>query len=94
MGVGIHVRVHADGGGGDHAQLARDVVEVAQLLLALDIEGVNPLLQRIDDLVAGLADAGKRAVRGIATGLDDSEELAAGNDVEARTVGGQEAEHG
>jgi hypothetical protein len=93
VGVGVNVRVHADRGRGDHAELAGDLVEVAEFFLALDVERVDPLLQRIDDLVTGLANTGEGAMRRITARLDDAEEFSAGNDVEARAVGRQQAEH-
>ncbi len=75
-------------------KLAGDLVEIAEFLLALDVERVNALLEGVDDFIAGLADAGERAMGRIAACLDHAEKLAAGHDVEASTVGGEQAEHG
>ena len=63
VGFGVHVRVHPHGDRGDHAEVAGDFVEVAELVLGFDVEGVDACFEGVDDFVAGLADAGEGALR-------------------------------
>ena len=94
VGFRVDVRVHADGSWGNFPKLAGDFVEVAEFLFAFDIEGVDALFEGVDDFLTGFSDACKSAVGGITAGLDDTEKLTAGNDVEARALGGEQAEDG
>ena len=94
VSLGVHIRIHPHGGGSDHAEFSSDFIEIAEFFLALDVEGVNPLLEGIDNFLTSLADTGKSTVRGIATGLNYAEKFATGNDVETRTVGGEQTQHG
>jgi hypothetical protein len=92
--VGLDVGVHPDGDRRDLAHLARDFVDELQLRLGLDVEAVNPLLQRVADLLPGLADAREGAFRRVAAGLQHAEKLAAGDDVEPRAPLREQVEHG
>jgi hypothetical protein len=70
VGVGLHVRVHADGNGRALLLFARDLVDEIQFRDALDVERVDARGERLLDFRAGLADAGEVALRGLAAGLD------------------------
>ena len=94
MRLGIDVRIHTQGDGGDHAELARDLADEGNLGLALGVEGVDALLQPQLDLGAGLADAGEGALARITAGLFDAEEFAARDDVEASAFLREQVEHG
>ena len=94
VGLCVHVGVHADGRGGDFPEFTGDLVEVAEFLLTLDVERVDALFDGVDDFLTGLADTGEGAVGGIAAGLDHAEKFAARDDVEARALGGEQAEDG
>src|SRR5690606_8138293 len=91
VGFRIHIRVHADGGGCDFAKLPGDIVEVAELFLALYVEGVDFLFEGVNALLTGFADPREGAVGGITAGFDYTEKLASRNDVKARAFGGEQA---
>src|SRR5690606_37009408 len=94
VGLGVDVRIDAHGDRRLAAQLAGDLVDVAKFGFGLGIQAVDALFKRIGDLLAGLADAGKGALAGIAPSLDDAVEFAAGNDVETAAQSRDGGEHG
>src|SRR5438309_11070721 len=63
----------------------RDAIYAFQLGLALDVEAVNGLVERVFDFLTRFAHAGKRAFCRIATRSDYTKKFAAGNNVEPRS---------
>src|SRR5207253_10852894 len=62
----------------------RDAIYAFQPGLALDVEAVNALVERVFDFLTRFAHAGKRAFCRIATRSDYTKKFAAGNNVEPR----------
>ena len=71
-----------------------DLIDVIELSLAFDIEGINTLLEGIFDLFARFPDAGESAFRGVAAGPDNAIEFATGDDIEPGTCLPQQAKNG
>ena len=90
----IDVRIHANGGWSDFSEFAGDFVEVAKFFFAFDVEGIDAFFEGVDDFLTGFTNACEGAVSWIATGFDDAEEFATGNDIEASAFGGKQAEDG
>ena len=92
--LGIDIRIHADGDRGFHAERTGDFVDALEFSLALDIEGINALAERVGDFLAGLADTGKSAAVSAGAGFENAEQLAARDDVESRAEPGEDLEDG
>lgn len=93
VGLGVDVRVHPHGSWSDQAKFAGDLVEVSKFFLALDVEGVDALLECVFDFRPCFANAGEGAFCRIATGLNDSEQFAARDDIESCVLGRKEPQH-
>src|SRR4029077_4921871 len=63
---------------------SRDVIYAFQLGLALDVEAINALVERVFDFLRRFAHARKRAFCRIATRSEYTKKFAAGNNVETR----------
>ena len=75
--LGIDIRIHPNGDWRLHTERTSDFVDALEFALALDIEGVNTLAERVGNFLAGLADTGKSAAIGAGTGFEHAEQLAA-----------------
>ena len=92
--LGIDIRIHTNGDRRLHAKRTGDFVDALEFALALDIEGVNSLAERVGDFLAGLADTGKSAAVSSCSGFENAEQLAARDDVESRTKPSEDLEDG
>jgi hypothetical protein len=93
VGLGIDVRVDADGDGRLAAQLAGHVVDAGELRLALHVEAKHAGLQRQLDLGFGLADAGEDAAVSVAACRHDALEFAPADEIERGAQVRKEAQH-
>ena len=94
MGDGVHVGVDADGEAGLLAEARGLGVDQREFRLRFAVEAVDAAFQRVFHFRGGLADAGEDDLRGVAAGLKDAVQLAAGDDVETRAGLGQQRQHG
>ena len=94
MSDGVHVRVDADGEAGLLAEARGLGVDQGEFRLGFAVEAVYAALQRVFHFGGGFADAREDDLRGIAAGLKDAVEFAAGDDVETRAGLGEERQHG
>ena len=92
MGGGVDVGVDAEGDAGGFAVAGGDGADELELGFAFAVEGMDAGGEGVFDLVAGFADAGEDDFGGVAAGLEDAEEFAAGDDVEAGSGFGEKAE--
>ena len=94
MGIGLHVGIDAQGNARFAAETMRQRVDQRELRLGFAVEVMNARGQRFADFRGGFADARKNDLRRIASGPEDAEQFAAGDDIEARAFGCQQAQHG
>jgi hypothetical protein len=90
----VHVGIHAQGDRRARAELARDLVQRAQLAHRLHVEEQDLRLQRVAHLVPRLADAGKDDFLRRHARPQRAMQLAAGDDVGAGAGPGQRRDHG
>ena len=76
------------------AEARRLGVDQREFRLRFAVEAVDAALQRVFHFRGGFADAGEDDLRGVAAGLKDAVEFAAGDDVETGALFGQEREYG
>ncbi len=84
--VRIDIGIHSQSDRRARVFVRRDLIDVIELGLALDVKTVDPHVERGLDFFARFTDTSKRAFGRIAPGGSDTEELAAGNDIEPRTA--------
>ena len=77
-------RLHAFGSG--------DPIDRGKFRFALDVETQNALVERIFDLLLRFADTGEGAVLRITAGCENTEQFAAGHDVESRALPSEQIE--
>ena len=92
VGGGVDVWVDAEGDAGGFVVAGGDGADELEFGFAFAVEGVDAGGEGVFDLVTGFADAGEDDFGGVAAGLEDAEEFAAGDDVKAGTGIGEEAE--
>ena len=90
----VHVGIDADGEAGLLAEARRLGVDQREFRFGFAVEAVDAAFQRVFHFGGGLADAGEDDLRGVAAGLKDAIEFAAGDDVETRAGLGEEGENG
>ena len=90
---GVHIGIHSNGNRGFYAEGTRDFIDAGEFALALDIEGVNALLERVGNLLTRLPNACKSAAPGLSTGFQNAEQLAARDDVESGPHFGEEVQN-
>ena len=93
MGLGVHVRVHAQRDRRAAAQRLRHAVQPAQFGGGLHVEAVDAGGQRLAHLGLGLSYTGEHHLAGIAAGAQHALQLAAGDDVEAGAGLSQRLQH-
>src|SRR5579884_2383638 len=86
--VGIHPQRH----GRAHAEARGDALDGLELLGRLDVEHQDALLERVGDLLGGLADAREHDAPRVGSGAQRLPELAARHDVEAGARAREEVE--
>src|ERR1035438_8873372 len=90
----VHIGVHAKGDTRLASASCRERIDQSQFGFRLAIEASDVLFERVIQLSRGFSDAGEDNFSGITAGLEDAEQLATGNDVEARARVGQEFQDG
>jgi len=90
----VDIGIHADRKTGGNTQPRGHGVEQRQFRFRLAVEAVNAAGERVLHLGGGFSDARKHHLGGIAACLENPEQLAARDDVEARPGLGQQRQHG
>ena len=93
VGLGVDVRVDAQGNGGPCPDANRDLAQQVQLLFRLAVERTDALLKCVLEFGCRLADTRIDHGRGVPAGAQHTVELAAGDDVESRAFGHKQRQH-
>ncbi len=93
VGLGVHIRVHADGDGRFTVQFAGHQIQQFQFGGGFHIETVDVGFQGRGHFVGGFAHAGKDNFVRIAAGTQHPFQFATGDDIEAGAAAGQYIQH-
>ena len=93
MGLGVHIRIDAEGDPGRGAARGRNLGHGAQLVLGLHVERVDAFIQRVGDLLARLADTGKHDALRRNARCPGAPQLAFRNHIHAGAQGTEGAQH-
>ncbi len=93
VGLGVHIRVHADGDGRFTIQFAGDQIEQFQLGGGFHVKAMDVGFQGGGHFIGGLADAGKHDLVRIAAGAQYPFQFAAGDDIKAGAATGQHVQY-
>src|SRR3954471_7962043 len=85
----IHIRIYTDRDGGGAPQGRTDTRDLGDFCFGLTVEAVDTLVERIPDLLCGLAYAGKDHRTGLRTSGQYAVQLATGNDIKPSPCFGQ-----
>ena len=93
VGLGIHVGIDPDGNGGFLAEALCDRMDAFQFREALDVEGVDALLQCVANFFGGLAYPGKHTLVELSTGCFDPHQFSLAYRVKAAAKFGKRMQH-